>query len=220
MTTLAVLPVKRFGAAKQRLAPALEPLARRELAAAMVADVLDSLGAVGGLEGVVVVTGEPEAAALARNAGAECVSDPEDAGQSAAASRGVAQALERGAERVLLVPGDCPALDPDEIDGLLAGAPPAPSAVVVPDRHGTGTNGLLLAPPGVIEPGFGPGSRARHVDRVRATGAVVRVQPLGSLAFDVDTADDLAVLGAELGAHRGPAPRTRALLARVLPSAA
>ena len=62
----------------------------------------------------------------------------------AAAELGIEAAAARGAERVLLVPGDCPALDPKELDALLDKRSPAPSVVVVPDRHGTGTNALLL----------------------------------------------------------------------------
>ena len=72
------------------------------------------------------------------------VHDPVEAGQSAAAARGIEAALERGAERVLLVPGDCPALDPGEVSALLA---LRADVVIVPDRHGTGTNSLLLTPP-------------------------------------------------------------------------
>ena len=62
---------------------------------------------------------------MRRRAGARVVHDPVEAGQSAAAARGIAAALERGAERVLLVPGDCPALDPAEVSALLARTEPA-----------------------------------------------------------------------------------------------
>ena len=62
-----------------------------------------------------------------------------------------------GVERVLLVPGDCPLLDPAELDELLARPPEPPSALIVPDRHGTGTNALLLTPPDALTPSFGPG---------------------------------------------------------------
>ena len=41
---------------------------------------------------------------------------------------------------------------------------------IVPDRHGTGTNALLLSPPDAIAPAFGPDSCARHVDRARRPG--------------------------------------------------
>jgi 2-phospho-L-lactate/phosphoenolpyruvate guanylyltransferase len=215
MRTAAILPVKSFSRAKQRLGDAHPD--RPRLAAAMVGDVLEALGGVAGLADLVVVTAEPAAAAAARAAGAHVVHDPEEAGQSAAAALGIAAALERGAERVLLVPGDCPALDPGEVARLLDRSE---GAVIVPDRHGTGTNALLLAPPDVFAPAFGPGSFARHAARARAAGTAVRVCELPSLGLDVDTPGDLAALRAALAARPGHAPRTRALLADAAPAAA
>jgi 2-phospho-L-lactate guanylyltransferase len=193
MTTLAILPVKGFGQAKTRLRERVPDGPRAGLAEAMVRDVLGALGQVDGLGGVIVVTAEPVAAALARAAGAEVVHDPAEAGQSAAVGLGVARALERGADRVLAVPGDCPALDPGELAALLE----APEAVViVPDRHGSGTNALLLAPPTAIAPAFGPGSRARHEAAARASGLPWAVRDVPGLGMDADTPEDLATLEA------------------------
>src|SRR5688572_11556589 len=112
MPTVAVLPIKTFSRAKHRLAEAVGAPDRRELAEAMVGDVLDALTAVEGLDRLVVVTAEPVAAAAAREAGADVVHDDREAGQSAAAALGVDAAVATGADRALLVPGDCPALDP------------------------------------------------------------------------------------------------------------
>jgi 2-phospho-L-lactate/phosphoenolpyruvate guanylyltransferase len=222
MRTLAVLPVKSFGRAKQRLGDAVAD--RPELAAAMVGDVLDALGAVRGLDGVIVVTANPALAAPGGLSSGglpgepspgdfEVVHDPVEAGQSAAAARGVRAAVARGARRVLLVPGDCPTLEPAEVEELLGAA--GPGVVIVPDRHGAGTNALLLDPPTAIAPAFGPGSFARHAALARAAGAQVRVGRLPSLELDVDTPGDLAALRAALEAGRGGAPRTRALLERL-----
>jgi len=215
MKTAAILPVKSFGRAKQRLGQTVPD--RPGLAAAMVGDVLDALARVDGLAEVVVVTAEPAAADAARAAGAHVVHDPDEAGQSAAAARGVQAALARGAGRALLVPGDCPALDPAEVAALLAYAEPV---VIVPDRHGQGTNALLLTPPGVMAPAFGPGSFARHAARARAVGAAIRVADVPSLGLDVDTAEDLAALRDALAARSADAPRTRALLQSAAPAAA
>ena len=124
------------------------------------------------LGGIVVVTNEPGAIAPALAAGADVVPDEQDAGQSPAAAAGVARAWERGAERVLLVPGDCPALEPAEVEELLAERVEAPAVTIVSDRHGTGTNALLLAPPRAIAPAFGEGSFARHSAAAEAAGAV------------------------------------------------
>src|SRR3954470_18982415 len=217
MRTVAVLPVKSFGRAKQRLRPA--GVDRAELAAAMVGDVLEALGAVRGLDGVVVVSAE-----RVDTAGIEWVHDPVEAGQSAAALRGVRAAVARGAQRVLLVPGDCPALDPREVDDLLATgddlrAPAGPRVVIVPDRHGSGTNALLIEPPSALTPAFGPGSFARHAALAHAAGATVQVGRLPSLELDVDTPGDLDALRAALAAGHGAAPRTRALLERLVHAA-
>ncbi|HET9736551.1 MAG TPA: 2-phospho-L-lactate guanylyltransferase [Solirubrobacteraceae bacterium] len=211
MRTAAVLPIKSFSRAKSRLGDGLD---RGELAAAMTGDVLSALAATPGLSDVIVVTAEP----LAPDTGVILVSDPDEKGQSAAAQRGIDVAVERGAERVLLVPGDCPTLDPDELGSLLDDRPEPPHVTVVPDRHGSGTNALLLVPPGAVAPSFGAGSMARHAARARAAGATVKVRALPSLGLDVDTADDVAALRAALAARRELAPRTRALLARLVPA--
>jgi len=207
--TFAVLPVKSFGRAKQRLGAAVGN--RPELAAAMVGDVLEALAAVGGIDGVVVVSAEDIEGVP------DAVHDPEEAGQSAAAVRGVRAAVARGAARTLLVPGDCPALDAAEVDELLASA--EPGVVIVPDRHGSGTNALLLDPPTVITPAFGPGSFARHAALAAGAGATVRIGRLPSLELDVDTPGDLEALQAALGSRRGGAARTRALLERLASAA-
>jgi 2-phospho-L-lactate guanylyltransferase len=217
MDTVAVLPIKTFSRAKHRLSAAVEPPGRRELAEAMVGDVLEALAAVSGLDGVIAVTAEPRAADAARRAGARVVHDDREAGQSAAAAMGVAAAAEQGAARVLLVPGDCPALDPGEVGALLAREG---QVVIVPDRHGAGTNALLLAPPGAIEPAFGPGSFARHAALAREAGVSARVAALPSLELDVDTPDDLQALRSALAARPGGATRTRALLESLLPAPA
>ncbi len=87
----------------------------------------------------------------------------EQRGHNHAAAVGIAPcAVELGAERVLLVPGDCPLLDPVELDALIDRPAPARSVLIVPDRHGSGTNALLISPPVRFLPAFGPGSRARH----------------------------------------------------------
>ena len=121
MRTVAVLPVKRFSAAKQRLDAALSTGARRMLAEAMVSDVLTALRRTRRLDAIAVVTGESSVEALARGHGAETIPDPDDAGHVPAALLGVRWATEGGAERVLLVPGDCPAASPDELDEVQPG---------------------------------------------------------------------------------------------------
>jgi 2-phospho-L-lactate guanylyltransferase len=214
MRTCAVLPVKRFDDAKQRLDRALNAGTRRALAEAMVSDVLHALRRATRIDAVVVVTGEHAAEALARAYDAESVPD-DDRGHSHAARSGVDWALEREFDRVLLVPGDCPTLDAAELDELVVEGMSPPDVVIVPDRHGSGTNALLLAPPDVIAPSFGPGSRARHEQAADAAEARWRIAHPRSLTLDVDTADDLVALRSALAARAGGAAHTRGLLTRL-----
>lgn len=192
MTTVAILPVKEFGRAKQRLG------GRPALAAAMVERVLGALAAATRLDAVLVVTRDEAAADAASAHGFEVVGEPELAGHNPAAQLGIARSLELGATRALLVPGDCPLLAAEEIDALLD-RHREPGVVVVPDRHGTGTNALLLAPPGAIAPAFGPGSRDRHVAVAEAAGLSVTVDAVPGLLLDVDTPEDLDAVERRVG---------------------
>lgn len=182
----------------------------------MLTDVLIALRRTPEVDRVIVVTGEPSAAALAVGYGGEVVHDADDSGHNPATRLGVREAIaEHGADRVLLVPGDCPALDPKDLSALLNGAPRAPSVVIVPDRHGDGTNGLVLTPPEIMHAAFGPGSRARHEQAAATAGAACTVVPAWSLVLDVDDVDDLRVLQETLDANAGGAAHVRGLLNRL-----
>jgi 2-phospho-L-lactate guanylyltransferase len=208
VTTTAVLPVKRLDAAKQRLASGIDEERRRELAGAMAADVLEAIGKARGIDRLIVVSGDPIAQELAAEAGAEVVPDPEDAGHVEAALAGIARAEVEGAERVLLLAGDCPLLDPRELDRLLTGVP-GRYVGIVPDRHGSGTNALLLSPPDAIVPAFGEGSRERHVEAARAAGLPFGIEELPSIELDLDTPADVIALTRALATRgRGAGRRT------------
>ena len=211
MPVAAIIPVKRFGAAKRRLAATLGAKPRAALALAMLGDVLAAVAGTQGVDHVIVVTGEPAAEWAAREHAADVVADPSDAGHSQAAMLGIARAVELGATAVALLPGDCPLLDPSELDAALDRISGG-RVGIVPDRHGTGTNALLLAPPDAIEPAFGEGSRDRHERLARTALRAAAIERLDSLALDVDTPADLAALGEVLRAAPERAPRTAAAL--------
>ena len=86
---------------------------------------------------------------------------------------------------------------------------------LVPDRHGTGTNALVLVPPDVIVPAFGPDSRMRHEQAAADAGVPCTVEHVQTLLIDVDTADDLVALRRLLADHRGGAAHTRGMLSRL-----
>ena len=203
MVTVAVLPIKTFARAKHRLAEAVDVPDRRALAEAMVGDVLagarrPSRARPGGRRDGRAARrgGGPR-----RRAPRSCTTPTRPASRPPPRSASTRRSP-RGAERALLVPGDCPALDPGEVDGLLARQGRA-GVVIVPDRHGSGTNALLLSPPDgdralVRRRAPSPATRRARTRR----GAVVRVAEVRSLGLDVDTPDDLAALRAR--ARRAP----------------
>jgi len=203
----AIVPVKRFPEAKQRLTPGIDEERRIALVAAMLEDVLEAIAAARTIGRTIVVSGDPVAQEIAASASAEVVPDPADEGHVEAALAGIARAEVEGAESVVLLPGDCPLLDPRELDRLLTGVPD-PYVAIVPDRHGEGTNALVLTPPTAIRPAFGEGSRARHVDAAREAGVPFAVEELASLALDLDTPADLVALTRAIEGSRGSAPRT------------
>ncbi len=213
MDATAIIPVKRFGRAKQRLLATLDRPQRAKLVKAMLRDVLAATTGAERVERVTVVTaeGRAERIALAHarrvRTPIEVLQERGDRGHPEAATLGIVRAKALGARCVALLPGDCPLLDAGELDAALDRMEPG-RVVVVPDRHGIGTNSLLMCPPDAIAPGFGPGSCQRHTDRAERAGHEVAVEPLPSLALDVDTPEDLEEMAGLLESHHERAPAT------------
>lgn len=181
--------VGRTGAnAKTRLGHALDPAERSALAVAMLTDVLRAANGAG-LTGTIAVLDPP----IAPVDGVMVVPDP-GGGLDAAVTHGVRLAIERGATTAVVLAGDLPLLEADDVSALVAAAEGTRAVVVATDRHGSGTNALVLRPPDVIRPAFGPDSRARHLASTEAVGASARSTDPERVALDIDTPDDLAEL--------------------------
>jgi 2-phospho-L-lactate guanylyltransferase len=191
--TIAVVPVKALVQAKSRLSVRLDADGRRRLVLAMLADVLAALGACPQLGGIIVVTPDDDVATAARERGADVLLEDAPAGDlNGAIALGIAQAADRGAGAVVVVPGDVPLATPGELTKLLATSKGMGVAVAVaPSRDGNGTNALVLTPPDVLAPAFGPNSCQRHLSQARAKGLSRRVIELPGLGFDVDEPGDL-----------------------------
>lgn len=211
MKATAVLPVKRFGEAKRRLAAGVEDERREALVAAMLEDTLAAIEDSRSIERTIVVTGDPRAQEIVAASSVEVLPDPADEGHVVAALAGIARAEVAGAAYVALLPGDCPLLDPKELDRLLTGIPSS-FVAIVPDRHGTGTNALVLSPPDAIRPSFGEGSCARHVAAAREANVPFAVEELPSLALDLDTPADVVALTRALAAGSKRGRRTAKVL--------
>ena len=206
---VAAVPVKDVVNAKQRLMRVLDGPERRELARAMLGDVLRALAAAR-LDRVWVVTREPEVAAIARSLGAEPLAEAENRGHTAAVATAQSEAVRIGASAFLTIPGDIPCVTAEEIRafvGTAAGA--VPSVVFAPSRSGLGTNAALLTPPGAMRLRFGEPSFDNHLAAARGLRLEPRVVRLRGLGLDVDAPEDLVLLLTE-----GAGTESRALLER------
>jgi 2-phospho-L-lactate guanylyltransferase len=194
MNVVALMPVKGFRQAKQRLSPVLSCAARGLLAEAMFCDVLHQVKLARGLAGTFVVTGDAKVAAIASNAGAEVIREKAENGETAAVDFARAELKTAGCESVLIIPGDMPLVRANDIECVLAQVPDdlaGPFALLVPSHDRLGTNALLLAPPDVITLRFGYGSFAFHMSQMAARGLPVRFIENENIALDIDEPKDL-----------------------------
>ena len=187
----AVVPVKNLDCAKRRLGGVLDQRARTALFRAMLEDVLDALSDAASLAGIVLVTRDPEAIALAGRYRAECLVEPENRGHTAAVELAAKALAERGAGALLQVPGDIPRVTAEEIETLVAAHGPDPAVTIAPSRDRRGSNALLCSPPDVFPFRFGDDSFHPHLAAARAIGIEPTVvEPVG-IGLDIDTPEDL-----------------------------
>ncbi len=195
----AVVPAKLGKHSKERLAPELPAPVRERLSRAMLVDVLAATRKAAGIARTLVVSGDPAARALSRDAGAEFLPESGAGGLNASVEQALGHCVAAGAHGVVIAMGDLPLLRPEDIDEALA-ALPGTGAVLVPSADGTGTNLVAARPVDVLRPCFGPGSLARHLAQETRSFSLV-VRRCAGAALDVDTPDDLAQLRSLVDPH-------------------
>lgn len=190
--TFAIVPVKALDQAKSRLSDRLDRAARRRLVLAMLEDVLSALRGCPAVARTIVVTPDPDVTRAAAGLGAEPLVEDATGDLNAAITLAVDRAGSMGAARVLVVPADVPLATAGEFTTLLATAERTGADVAItPSHDGSGTNALVLKPPGALDPSFGPKSCQRHLAQARAKSLARRVIELPGLSFDIDEPSDL-----------------------------
>ncbi len=187
----AVVPVKDLWGTKSRLAPILDPGARAGLTLYMMGRVLAAIGEAG-IEDVCVVSPDRIVLGEAHRRGASPLVQ-ESRGLNPALEEGRRRALDLGARTLLVFPADLPLLDAEDVRAVLE-ASEGQSVVISPDGARSGTNALLIHPPDALPFAFGPDSFEAHLEAARGRGLEVGVCERPHLAFDLDTAGDLARL--------------------------
>ena len=181
----ALVPVKRLAEAKSRLAPRLSSEERTALVREMLDRTVWALRGSGVVDRVALATPEPD---LAGSLGVELVADTGDLNGSLRRAAGWAEA--GGAQGLLIVPADLPSITPEAIRSLIESSGDGPGLAVARTQDG-GTGALLLMPPSLIPPAFGPDSFQRHLSLAARLRVPIHQITSGPLCFDLDTAEDL-----------------------------
>lgn len=188
LRTIAIVPVRSLEGGKSRLAARLDAEERADLVVRLLGQTIDA--ATPHTERVIVVTADDEIADLVRGTAVETLRQ-RSSGLNDALREGADRAAELGAEAVLVLPPDLPFVAAAEVGRIVGAAEGrAPVVVLVPDRHGGGTNALLVAPPGAIDFAFGSMSRPAHIAAAERAG-IPLVELDGPLQLDLDTPEDL-----------------------------
>jgi 2-phospho-L-lactate guanylyltransferase len=192
---VAIVPVGALEGAKSRLGGTLDAEERRELAIDMLDRTVRAALGTDAIDETLVVSPDREVLARAASAGARTLLQ-----RSQGLNRGIREArddaIAGGADAIVIVPIDLPLVSSAVLEQLiapLAAIVERPLVVLAPDRHGRGTNGLVVAPPDAIEFGFGGDSRAAHAACAAEAGARY-VEIDGPLSLDIDTPDDLLLV--------------------------
>lgn len=194
MTLWAIVPVKPLRRGKSRLSEVLTQEERADLNRRLLAHTLDTLTSIPEIEHVLVVSRDQSALAMARDYGARTVQENGAPQLNKALARATIVAKTYATRGVLILPADLPLITAEDVRTMLDRANDPPVVVVAPDRHGVGTNALLVCPAGLIDYEFGPGSFQRHCEMARQVGARLEICELPSLALDMDLPEDLEMV--------------------------
>lgn len=202
MRIWAIVPVKPFVRAKSRLAGVLPAPEREALAESMFRHLLDALGNLtrtAKIAGVMVISRDSKALAIARDYGVSTVQESGAPELNAALLRASEVVRYRGTDGVLVLPADLPLVTAEDVEQIVNTGRYNATVVIVPDRLEDGTNAMLVIPPGFIPYSYGVGSFKRHKELAERAGATVKVLHLERLALDLDTPEDLAVYNGMIG---------------------
>jgi 2-phospho-L-lactate guanylyltransferase len=181
-----LIPLKPVHLAKSRFVGRPHDV-RRALVIAMAQDVKDAVLACSQVDEAVVVSADRQWQGLL--AGPRVRFHPDRATDTLnGALKGAAAACRtaRPARSVAALPGDVPALLPEELDRVLETA--AAQTFFVPDASGEGTTLFAARSGAPFQPRYGVGSRLHH----RQSGALeVGGAGVAGLRQDVDTVEDL-----------------------------
>ena len=199
MTIWAIVPVKPLRRGKSRLADTLNEDERAELNSQLLKHTIETLKETAKVEAILVISRDPKALAIAHDLGARTIREDGAPDLNTALKRATAIAKMYTTNGVLVLPADLPLISKEDVEKLIDTAKEYQRVVVItPDRHGNGTNALLVSPSGIIEYDYGEKSFERHCQRAREAGARLEICQLPSVELDLDLPEDLELVAEQL----------------------
>jgi 2-phospho-L-lactate guanylyltransferase len=195
-----LVPVKNLSNAKQRLSTLLDASARTQLAQAMLADVLEAVAKFGG-DDVCLVTSDPYALDLSREHHFEVIRDEMNRSESDAIAMATELCAVRGLQGTLVIPGDIPLIEADDLRAIRDSAP-VKGSLLVPSSDKRGSNAVLRRPAALFPLKFGSDSFMPHLAAAIATDTSCVVLSLPRIGLDIDTPEDLQQLAQAPGEKR------------------
>ena len=188
MSLYTIIPAKPFEEAKTRLATDLSKQERIRLSRSLLTRTIGLARQIGQ---VVVVSRDKAVRKVAKNHGAWAIVES-GMELNAALQQATDWVLAQNGETTLILPADLPLLTLVDLAGLVQRQQSAINVVIAPCHRGSGTNALLLSPPGIIPFFFGPNSFEQHFQAANKAGLNPIIYRAPTVAFDLDLPEDLA----------------------------
>jgi FO synthase len=185
-----VLPIKALSPAKTRLATVLSPEQRVGLMRAMVEDVLAAAEECPQVDGVLLVSRDPNLSELADKYGADLLCLEADEDLNSAVTEGVNFLAERNVSRGMILHGDMPLVRASDLTELIERSVKS-EITLVGCRHSQGTNALITRLPSPIPFLYGEESLQRHLDAARENKIDITTVSHSRLAHDINSSEDL-----------------------------
>jgi len=210
MRIWALVPVKPLIDSKSRLSETLTAGQRARFTLMTLERTIYALQCSPTIEKVMVVSRDSNVLKLARREGALTFDEHGRHDLNSALNRAAQTAASRGVDGVIVLPSDLPLISIEDVSSFVNGSGAGAdnnghelqqaTMTICSDQHGTGTNALMIQPPGGFTFRFGEGSYQQHLAEAEKLGMTIQYRTLPGIAFDIDSQVDWLQLS-ELDKH-------------------
>lgn len=187
--TAAIVPVKTFSKAKQRLNLSTEKT--EILCKLMLEEVLGTISKSNLIEKTALVTKDENAFAIGKKFGCMEILDEKELGVNNAVALADGYFLNDGFDASIVFPQDIPLMQPDDIQSLFNFKNSQRCALVVPSRKFDGTNALFRTPVNLMKTHYDEDSYKIHLSTAEESSASSALVLIRRIMLDVDEPSDL-----------------------------